>query len=130
MAEMVLRHLVSQRGVADQFDIKSAATSREEIGNSIYPPAERMLRSKGVPVDKSKTARQVTKSDYEYYDNIYLMDRNNERNIMRILGSDPKKKIRMLLWRDVADPWYTGDFLTTYEDILQGCEDILNEIGI
>lgn len=121
--------MVEEKGIAEEFDIKSAATSREEIGNTIYPPAERMLRSKGIPVDTTRTAHQVTRSDYEYYDHIYLMDRNNQRNITRLLGSDPKNKIKMLLWRDVADPWYTGDFLATYEDIIVGCNDILKELG-
>jgi len=129
MAEMVMKHMVSQKGVGDEFYIESAATSTEEIGNNIYPPAQRMLRSKGVPVDMNKTARQVKKSDYEKFDMIYLMDRYNERNIMRILGSDPDNKVKMLLYRDVADPWYTGDFLTTYEDIVDGCTDILEKLG-
>lgn len=129
MAEMVMKHMVSEKGIEGEFEIASAATSTEEIGNHIYPPADRMLRSKGIPVDREKTARQVRRSDYDKYDMIYLMDRFNERNIMRILGSDPDNKIKMLLYRDVADPWYTGDFLSTYEDIVEGCTDILTKLG-
>jgi len=125
MAEMIFKHMVKELGISDKFEIASAATSTEEIGNGIYPPAQRMLRMKGIPMDPDKTARQVRNSDYSYYDLIILMDHYNMRNIQRIIPEDPEGKIRMMLSRDVADPWYTGDFEATYRDIIVGCNNLL-----
>ena len=131
MAEYVMKDMTDSRGLADLFEIDSAATSREEIGNPIYPPARRKLVAEGVPVGNHR-ARQVTKADYEYFDKIYIMDHFNMRNICRVLGLDEKQaqldgKIDMLIGRDVADPWYTGDFDATYRDVVEGCERILDE---
>ena len=124
MAEYVMRYLVSKRGLDDQYEIDSAAVSREEIGNPIYPPARKKLMAEGIPVG-SHRARQITKYDYSHFDRIYIMDSSNERYIMRLLGGDPDHKIGYLLERDVADPWYTGDFDATFRDITEGCERIL-----
>ncbi|MBO5994594.1 MAG: low molecular weight phosphotyrosine protein phosphatase [Firmicutes bacterium] len=126
MAEYVMKDMLKKRGLDRAFEVDSAATSREEIGNPIYPPARKKLLSEGVPIGTHR-ARQITKADYEYFDHIYIMDHWNQRNILRVLGSDPKDKIEMLLPRDVADPWYTGDFDATYRDVVEGCEKIINE---
>ena len=133
MAEMVMRHLVAEAGREDEFVIDSCATSREEIGNDIYPPAKRCLSAHGVPFTRH-AARQITKADYEEFDLILCMEEYNIRNLRRVLGEEimehdaalPQPKIRRLLDRDVADPWYTGDFEATYRDVLQGCSHILS----
>ena len=132
MAEMVMRHLVIQAGRDDEFVIDSCATSREEIGNDIYPPAKRCLASHGVPFTRH-AARQITKADYEKFDLILCMEEYNIRNLRQTLGmslleEDARKaepKIGRLLDRDVADPWYTGDFEATYRDVVEGCERLL-----
>lgn len=131
MAEYVMKDMVMRRGLSDLFEIDSAATSREEIGNPIYPPARKKLMAEGVPVG-SHRARQVTKADYEHFDKIYIMDHWNLRNISRVLGLTEKQieldgKIEMLLPRDVADPWYTGDFEATYRDVTEGCKKIIDQ---
>ena len=131
MAEYVMKDMVSKRGLDECFEIDSAATSREEIGNPIYPPARKKLLAEGVPIGNHR-ARQITKADYEYYDKIYIMDHWNLRNILRVLGLTEKQaeldgKIEMLVPRDVADPWYTGDFDATYRDVVEGCGYIINE---
>ncbi|MCF0261023.1 MAG: low molecular weight phosphotyrosine protein phosphatase, partial [Erysipelotrichaceae bacterium] len=109
------------------FYIESAATSREEIGNGLYPPAKSCLRAHGVPFGRH-SARQVTKRDYDKFDEIYLMDSNNMRNIRRILPSDPEHKIHMMLPdRNIADPWYTDNFEKTYRELTEGCLRILEE---
>ena len=125
MGEYILRDMVRRAGREREFEIDSAAVSREEIGNPIYPPAERELRRRGVPVGNHR-ARQVTMEDYRHFDRIYYMDKSNARFLARLLPHDPDK-IRPLLSRDVADPWYTGDFARTFEDITEGCEKILEE---
>lgn len=132
MAEFVMKRLVRERGVERDFLIKSAATSREELGNPVYPPARRMLARHGISCS-GKTAVQMTKSDYEIYDYIIAMDSMNVRNIMRIIGKDNQEKVSMLLDftnhpRSVADPWYTGDFDATYNDVTEGCKALLNTI--
>lgn len=128
MAEFIMKDLVRKAGREDEFYIESAATSTEEIGNHIYPPAQCMLRQKGVWFSPDKTARQMTRSDYDRFDLILCMDRFNLRNILRMLGSDPYGKVSMLLgYKEVADPWYTGDFLEAFNDILEGCEKILDK---
>lgn len=130
MAEFVMKALVRAHGLENQFYIESAAVSTEEIGNSIYPPAKRCLSQHGVPFDKNKTARQVTKADYDRFDRLICMDSSNLRWLNRIIGSDPQHKVHLLMSatgrsRDVADPWYTGDFETTFQDVLAGCEALL-----
>lgn len=132
MAEYILKDMVRKRGLEDCFYIDSAATSREEIGNSVYPPARRKLRQMQVPCGDHR-AVQVTKADYDAYDYLIIMDRYNRRNLMRIIGDDPEGKVHELLSfcgisRDVADPWYTGDFDQTYEDIVAGCEAFLDQV--
>lgn len=125
MAEFVMKDLVAKAGVAGGFEIASAAVSREEIGNPVYPPARRELQKHGISC-AGKTARQVTMADFHRYDKIYYMDASNARFLARMLPRD-EDKIRPLLPRDVADPWYTGDFGRTWEDILEGCQKILEE---
>ena len=132
MAEFVMKKLVRDKGLEKDFEIKSAATSREELGNPVYPPARRKLMEHGISCS-GKTAVQMTAADYDRYDLIVIMDSNNRRNIMRIIGSDPEDKVRRLLDctdrpRDVADPWYTGDFEQTWQDVSEGCSALLKEI--
>ena len=124
MAEFVMKDLVAKAGCADRFEIASAATSTEEIGNSVYPPARQKLAQHGISC-KGKTARQITRHDYDYYDMIVGMDTYNMRNMMRIFGADPENKVSLLLDHtnrpgDVADPWYTGNFDATWRDCLEG----------
>ncbi len=132
MAEFVLKQKVSELGRSDEFEIASAATSRKEIGNPVYPPARRMLQTHGISC-AGKTARQMTRADYAYYDYIIAMDRNNLRNLERLIGPDVDHKISLLMDytntpRDVADPWYTGDFQATWDDVQVGCDGLLQEI--
>ena len=132
MAEFILKDMVEKAGIADDFEIASAATSTEEIGNDIYPPAKRILFHKGIKFD-SRRARQITRKDYDYYDVIIAMDENNHRNLRKMLGEDTKNKISLMMsytgkHRNVADPWYTGDFETTYRDLIEGCEGFLKAI--
>lgn len=132
MAEFVMKRLVKEQKMERDFIIESAATSREELGNPVYPPARRMLAQHGITCS-GKTAVQMTKSDYDKYDYIIAMDSMNVRNIMRIIDSDPQGKVSMLLDftdhpRSVADPWYTGDFDATYKDVTEGCKALLNTI--
>jgi len=130
MAEFIFKALVKARACEGQYYVESAAVSVEEIGNPIYPPAKRCLTQHGVWFDKNKTARQVTPEDYERFDRIICMDASNLRLIRRIIPADPDGKIHLLMsytgsGRDVADPWYTGDFERSFQDILQGCEAML-----
>ncbi len=125
MGEFILKDLVRKAGREGEFEIASAAVSREEIGSPVYPPAARELRKHGISC-AGKTARQVTAADFDRYDRIYYMDTSNARRLARMLPADPDK-IRPLLSRDVADPWYTGDFEQTWKDILEGCQAILEE---
>ena len=132
MAEFVLRDMVNKRGLGGEFVIASAATSREEIGNPVHYGTRRKLAQVGISTD-GKYAVQLTKQDYERYDYFLLMDTNNLRNIGRIFPADPEKKVRRLLDfsdrpRDIADPWYTGDFDLTYDDIVEGCEAFLRHV--
>ena len=129
MAEFVMKALVKARGLEDSYYIESAAVSTEEIGNPIYPPARRCLSQHGVKFD-DRQARQVTRKDYDRFDRIICMDSSNLRWIRRIIPEDPEGKIHLLMsytgtGRDVADPWYTGDFEAAFQDILEGCEAIL-----
>lgn len=125
MGEYILKDMVRKAGREAEFEIASAAVSREEIGNPVYPPARRELQKHGISCD-AHHARQVTMADYRHFDRIYYMDRSNARYLDRLLPKDPEK-IRPLLDRDVADPWYTGDFSRTWEDITEGCEAIMEE---
>ncbi len=130
MAEFVLKALVKARGLEGLYHIESAAVSAEETGNPIYPPAKRCLTQHGVWFDNSKRARQVTTSDYGRFDRIICMDSSNLRRLERIFPDDPEGKIHLLMsysgsGRDVADPWYTGDFERAFLDILEGCEAML-----
>ena len=132
MAELILKDMVEKAGIADNFEIASAATSTEEIGNDIYPPAKRILTQKGIKFN-SRQARQITRKDYDYYDFIIAMDENNLRNLKRMLGEDTEHKISLMMdyagkHRDVADPWYTGDFETTFRDLAEGCEALLKTL--
>lgn len=132
MAEFVMKDLVRKAGRAEEFSIASAATSTEEIGNPVYPPARRMLAAHGIDCT-GKTARQLRKADYAQYDYLIGMDQANFRNMQRMCGGDPDGKIHLLLdFTDrpgqVADPWYTGDFQATWEDVLEGCEGLLRHI--
>ena len=132
MAEFVMKHLVQEAGMADDFLIESAATSTEEIGNSVYPPARRKLAEHGIGC-QGKKARQMTRGDYDHYDLLVGMDSWNIRNMNRICGGDPDGKIVMLMdYTDrpgeVADPWYTGDFEATWQDVLEGCRRLLDSM--
>ena len=132
MAEFVMKDLVKKAGLASQSHIESAATSREEIGNPVYPPARRKLAEHGISCD-GHAARQLTNADYEKYDLLIGMDRANLRNVQRICGGDPDGKLRLLMDYtdhpgDVADPWYTGNFETTWQDVLAGCQRLLKEL--
>lgn len=140
MAEMIMRHLVakefSNTNCQLSIVIDSCATSREEIGNDIYPAAKRCLSAHNIPFTRH-AARQITRNDYEAFDIILCMEDYNIRNLRRVLGEDimqrdatlPQPKIRRLLNRDVADPWYTGDFEATFRDLVEGCSNLLSLIN-
>ena len=127
MGEYVLKDMAAKAGRSREFEIASAAVSREELGNPVYPPARRELQKHGIRCD-GHAARQITLKDFHHYDRIYYMDRSNARYLSRLLPADPEK-IRPLLPRDVADPWYTGDFSRTWEDIVEGCTRIMEEFA-
>lgn len=133
MGEFILKDMVRKRGMEDRFEIASAATSREEIGNPVYPPARRKLAENGIQCS-GHAARQITRDDYNYYDMIICMDRNNIRNTHRITGGDPQNKISLMLdyagrtGQQVADPWYTGNFDETWDDLIEGCTGLLEEL--
>ena len=134
MAEFVMKDLVRKSGLEDEYYIESAATSTEEIGNEVYPPAKRKLAEHGISC-KSKTARQLTRRDYDHFDLLIGMDTWNIRNMTRMCGGDPEGKIRQLMDYtqrpgDVADPWYTGDFEATWRDVLEGCQGLLSQLRI
>lgn len=125
MAEYVMKALVARAGRAGEFQIASAAVSREEIGNPVYPPARRELGKHGIACD-GHVAHQITRRELEEYDRIYYMDASNARYLRRLFGPEAAK-CQPLLERDVADPWYTGDFTETWRDVLEGCTRILEE---
>lgn len=134
MAEFVMKDLVKKHGLQDMFYIESAATSTEEIGNEVYPPAKRKLAEHNISC-KGKTARQMTQSDYNRFDLLIGMDEWNIRNMNRICGGDPEGKIHKLLdytirKGDVADPWYTGDFNATWRDVTEGCQCLMDSLDI
>jgi len=132
MAEFVMKDLVRKAGLEDEFYIESAATSTEEIGNEVYPPARRKLAEHGIS-SKGKTARQMTRGDYDRFDLLIGMGSWNIRNMNIICGGDPEGKIHLLLDftdrpGDVDDPWYTRDFETAWQDILEGCQCLLKQL--
>ena len=135
MAEFILKALVRAHGVEDRYRIASAAVSSEETGNPIYPPARRCLSQHGIPFDTSKTARKVVPADYDRYDRIICMDASNLRLLRHIIPTDPQGKVHLMMTyagigRDVADPWYTGDFEQTFQDLLESCQALLRSDGI
>ena len=125
-AQYIMEDLAKKNGV--DLYVSSAATSREEIGNDIYPPAKRKLKEKGIPFSRHY-ARQATMSDYLSYDYLICMDENNMRNLNRMFNNDPDHKIYKLLSRDVSDPWYSNDFETAYNDINEGCKAWLEKLS-
>ncbi len=123
-----MKHLVAEAGRQDEFEIASVATSTEEIGNDVYPPARRELARHGIPCPR-RCAVRLRPADYERYDRLICMDSYNVRNALRLLGGDPAHKVSLLLRdRDVADPWYSGDFEVAYRDIEDGCRRLLAEV--
>ena len=126
MGEFVLKDMVRKAGIAERFEIASVAVSREELGNPVYPPARREMSLHGVPCD-GHCARQITEADVAYFDHIFYMDRSNLRYLQRMFPGETK--FRPFLDRDVADPWYTGDFTQTWADICEGCEAIMKELA-
>ena len=133
MSQSIFSQMVKERGLKDQFIIDSCATSTEEIGNPPHRGAVRKLKEMGIPLIPHR-ARQITKKDYETFDYIIGMDSWNMRNLNRMLKGDPEGKVYKLLsfsgsGRDIADPWYTGDFDPTYDDIVEGCEAFLKYLG-
>ena len=132
MAHCVLTHMVKQQGRSGEFFIDSAATSTEELGNGLYPPAKKKLFEKGIPMVNHYSV-QLQKQDYHRFDLLIGMDSANIRNTLRICGGDPEGKVFRLLDltdhpRDVADPWYTGDFEATYRDVTEGCTALLEKL--
>ena len=132
MAEYVMQHMVQQRHIAHKYHIESAATSREEIGNDVHHGTKRKLREVGIACPR-RAARQVTRQDYDDYDYLIVMDQMNIRNLNRIIGSDPEHKVYKLLEfagssRDIADPWYTGNFDETYDDVVEGVTALIDKI--
>lgn len=129
MAEFVMKNLVEKAGLLDMFEIASAATSTEEIGNPVYPPVRRLLNSHSIDCS-GKRARQITKADFDYYDYIIAMDNSNLRNINRFIGNAYDDKIHLLLdftenHGEIADPWYSGNFELTWKEVNEGCESLL-----
>ena len=129
MSEFIMKKMLGDQGLSGKVQVSSAATSREEIGNDMYPPAKRKLDREGIPYERHR-ARQVTRTDYDDFDLIICMEEYNLRNIARILPDDPEDKIHLLLDysdnpRDIADPWYTGNFDRTYDDIVEGLNGLI-----
>ena len=134
MSEFIMKDMITKKGLADKIQVASSATSREEIGNDMYPPAKRKLDEEHISYTRHH-ARQITKSDYAEYDMILCMEQYNIRNLKKIITDDPDNKIHLLLDysdtpRDISDPWYTGDFDKTYNDIKEGCEGLLKRLTI
>lgn len=132
MAEFIFKDLAAKAGVGAQFEIASAATSTEEIGNPVYPPARRKLAEHGISC-QGKTARRLTLADGNYYDLLIGMDRANCRNLLQMIAPEHAPKVHLLLEfagknQEVADPWYTGDFQTAWQDILTGCQGLLSQL--
>ncbi len=131
MAEFIMKDLAAKRGRSDIY-IESCATSTEELGCDVYPPAKRCLSAHGIPFER-RSARQMTSDDYGRFDMIIAMDSNNLYNMRRFVGKDPDGKVSLMMEHcgrkgDVADPWYTGDFERTFEDITEACEGLLDSL--
>ena len=131
MAEFIMKDLVAKRGLKD-YCIESCATSTEELGSDIYPPAKRCLSAHGIPYEH-RSARQMTSDDYDRFDMIIAMDSWNIRNMRHFVGSDPEGKVSMMMSHcgkddDVADPWYSGDFERTYEELTEACTALLDSL--
>ncbi|MBP1589892.1 MAG: low molecular weight phosphotyrosine protein phosphatase [Kiritimatiellae bacterium] len=127
MAEFIFKDLAARRGVADRFEVASAAISREALGEDVYPPAKAVLRAHGVPFGPRR-ARQVTRQDYAAFDRLIVMDSRNLRLLPRVIGEDVAHKVELLLpGREIADPWYTDDFEGAFAEIREGCERLLEE---
>ncbi len=132
MAEFVMKDLVAKKGLSQEFEIASAATCSDELGNPVYPPVRKLLAERGISC-AGKTARKITAEDYAHYDYIIGMDANNLRSMKRIFGGDPENKLSLLMdhtgdYRDVADPWYTRDFHATEQDVDRACTALLKMI--
>lgn len=132
MAEFVMKRMVEEENLSGKFEIASAATSTEELGNPVYPPARKIMAEHKISC-AGKTSRQMNADDYDYYDYIVAMDTNNLRNMRRFVGTDPHKKVSLLMehtgvGRDVKDPWYTGDFEATWDDVNAGCRALLKKL--
>ncbi len=127
MAQAIFTDLVQKAGAEARCFVDSAAVSREEIGNPIYPPARRELARRGVP-EVSHRARQITREDFQSFTRIYYMDESNARRLSRMAGYDAGKVFPLLPGREVSDPWYTGDFKKAFDDIWEGCQRILEEV--
>jgi len=132
MAEFIFKKMLRERGLEGEFYVASSATSREELGNPVYPPARAELARHGIDTS-GKYAVQMTRSDYDKYDLLIPMDSMNVRNMMKIIGSDPENKVKKLMdytprGGDVADPWFTGEFGITYRDVFDGCTCLLDEL--
>ena len=132
MAEFIMKDMVAERGLQDRFYIESCATSTEELGCDMYPPAKRCLSSHGIPFEQRR-ARQMTSDDYDRFDMIIAMDSWNIRNMRHFVGNDPEGKVSLMMSHcgrdaDVADPWYSGDFERTYEDISEACSSLLDSL--
>ena len=133
MAEFVLKDMIAKRGLEKRIVVASAGTSDEEEGNPVHHGTRRKLASVGIPMDPAKRARQMTRADYGKYDLLIGMEERNVSGMRRIAGGDPDGKMHRLLDysdhpRDIADPWYTGNFDVTYDDVIEGCEALLNAI--
>ena len=132
MAEYIMKHLVSEAGREHEFEIHSAATSTEEIGEPVYPPARRKLAENGIRCEGHR-ARQITRRDYDYFDLIIGMDKENYHNMLRTFGGDPEGKVHLLMdftsrRGEVADPWWTGNFDATWRDCMEGCSQLLKQL--
>lgn len=134
MAEFVMRNMISKAGLSREIYVESAATSTEELGNDIHSGTRAKLREMGIPFEK-RHARQITPSDYREFDYLVVMDGNNIRNLRRIIGEDKDGKVYKLLdfterrGEDIADPWYTGNFDETYDDVDEGCRGMLDMLA-
>ena len=127
MAEFMMKEYVRRAGRENDFIIESAATSSEELGNDMYPPAKQILREKGIPFAR-RAARKITANDYSRFDMIICMDEYNLRNLQRFYNGDPEGKAAMLLNRPISDPLYTDDFESTYKDLQEGCERLIKQL--
>lgn len=134
MAEFIMKNMVAEKGLSDRFEIASCATSSEELGNPVYPPAKKVLSDHGIQCT-DRRARRMTAEDYARFDLIFAMDRNNLRNMKDRIGNDPDKKVKLLTScvgkdSDVSDPWYSGDFEGVFSDISEACYALLKSVNL